>query len=79
MTDQHDTPHPTVAAAPANGALPVIWKLRRARRFWRVLFILALAVAAVTAWGRFAAPMAPGHDYVARVAIEGAITTNPDS
>jgi protease-4 len=78
MTDQHDTPHPTEAAAPANGNLPVIWKLRRARRFWRVLFILALAVAAVTAWGRFAAPMATGNDYVARVVIAGVITTNPD-
>ncbi|WP_421761373.1 signal peptide peptidase SppA [Devosia sp.] len=67
MTDQSGDPAHLI---PANA------RLRRQRSLWRVLFFVALAVVVLVALGRYAATNTPT-DYIARVSINGVITTDP--
>lgn len=72
MTDQpiSDTlrpdPHNAVAAE----------TYRRSRGLWRMLAFIALAIAVIVGLGRFALPQGPAGDYVARLVIDGTITTD---
>lgn len=49
---------------------------RRSRGLWRVLAFIAVAVAIIVGLGRFALPQAQVGDYVARLVIDGTITTD---
>ncbi|KRA47647.1 signal peptide peptidase SppA [Devosia sp. Root635] len=49
---------------------------RRSRGLWRVLAFSALAIAIVVGLGRFALPQNPTGNYVARLVIDGTITTD---
>ena len=49
---------------------------RRSRGLWRVLAFIALAIAIVVGLGRFMLPDSPVGDYVARLVIDGTITTD---
>ncbi len=55
--------------------IPAASHLRRSRRRWRIAAILALVIAVVALSGRFAATGGPG-DHIARVAIDGIISTD---
>jgi protease-4 len=66
-----------LSADPAN-LIPANARLRRSRRLWRVLFVVALAVAVLALGGRFAMDANPVGDRVARIAIDGVITTDPE-
>jgi protease-4 len=72
MTDQpisepsRPDPHSVIAAE----------TYRRSRGLWRVLAFIALAVAIIVGLGRFALPQGPDGDYVARLVIDGTITTD---
>jgi protease-4 len=50
-------------------------KFRRSRGFWRILAFLALALLVIVAFARFAMPSGNA-DYVARVVIDGTITSD---
>lgn len=52
-------------------------QLRRSRRIWRVLFFLALAVAALAVAGRFLLADGATGDRIARINVNGAIATDP--
>jgi protease-4 len=72
MTDQpihssHDL-HSAVAAD----------RFRRSRGLWRVLALIAAAVAVIVLVGRFALPSGPVGEHIARVVIDGTIATDPD-
>ena len=67
MSEYSPDPHATMAAE----------TYRRSRGRWRVLAFIALAIAAVVAIGRFAWPDSPAGDHVARLVIDGTITTDP--
>ncbi len=49
---------------------------RRSRGLWRVLAFLALGLAVILAIGRFALPPSAAGNYVARLEIDGTITTD---
>ena len=72
MTDQpiaqpsRPDPHATIAAE----------TYRRSRGLWRVLAFIALAIAVIVGLGRFALPQGPADDYVARLVIDGTISTD---
>ena len=67
MTDQPTSnPHTVIAAE----------TYRKSRGLWRVLAFIALALAIVVGLGRFALPDRPAGDYVARLVIDGTITTD---
>lgn len=57
--------------------IPVTRALRRSRGRWRIFAFVVLAAAIVVALARFA-PMTPAADIVARVAIDGTITTDAE-
>jgi protease IV len=63
-------------ADPAH-LIPANSKLRRSRSIWRVLFFLALAIAALAIAGRFALESGAVGDRIARIAIDGTIVTDP--
>lgn len=73
-------PAPAEALPPAPAERPhlvaAIGQLRRSRRLWRVLFVLALVVAVVAIAGRFALENRPSGDQIARIAIDGTIITD---
>jgi protease-4 len=52
-------------------------RFRRSRGLWRALTFVALALAVLLAFGRFA-PGTPQQDHIARLVIDGAITSDPD-
>lgn len=57
--------------------IPANAKLRKSRRTWRVLFFLALAIAVLAIAGRFALEANnPVGDRIARISIDGVITTD---
>jgi protease-4 len=62
-------------ADPAH-MIPAASKLRRSRTLWRVLFFLALAVAVAAIAGRFALESGGVGDRIARVTVNGTITTD---
>lgn len=66
-TEIHDPAH----------LIPAAGKLRRSRRLWRVLFFLALAVAAIAIAGRFASETGGVGNRIARINIDGIISTDP--
>lgn len=66
-TEIHDPAH----------LIPAAGKLRRSRRLWRVLFFLALAVAAIAIAGRFANETGGVGNRIARINIDGIISTDP--
>ena len=69
MTDQPlPDPHATIAAQ----------RYRKSRGLWRVLAFIALALAIILGLGRFAWPEGQGGDHVARLVIDGTITTDRD-
>ena len=70
MTDQPETSRPDAHAVFAAESY------RKSRGLWRVLAFIALALAVVVGLGRFALPQSPAGDYVARLVIDGAITTD---
>lgn len=72
MTDQPD-PAPT---RPDAHTVIAAETYRRSRGLWRVLAFIALAIAVVVGLGRFALPESPVGDYVARLVIDGTITTD---
>lgn len=57
--------------------IPATSQLRRSRRLWRVLFFLALAVAALAVAGRFAFNDGPIGERIARINVDGTIATDP--
>ena len=63
-------------ADPAH-LIPATSKLRRSRSIWRVLFFVALAIAALAVAGRCALEGGAVGDRVARIAIDGTIVTDP--
>ena len=72
MTDQPNSETPRTDAHAAVAAETY----RRSRGLWRVLAFIALALAVVVGLGRFALPQGPAGDYVARLVIDGTITTD---
>lgn len=66
----------TFSADPAH-LIPANTTLRRSRSRWRVLFFLALIVAALAGLARFGGPADLETDSIARVTIAGTITTDP--
>jgi protease-4 len=70
----------TVASEPAASQRPhlvaALAHLRRSRRLWRILFVIALIVAAVAIGGRFAMQAGETSDQIARIAIDGTIITD---
>jgi protease-4 len=62
-------------ADPAH-MIPATSRLRRSRTVWRVLFFVALAVAAIAIAGRFALESGGVGDRIARVTVNGTITTD---
>lgn len=66
-----ENPHDPAHLIPAAG------KLRRSRRLWRVLFFIALAIAAVAIVGRFASETGAVGNRIARITIDDAIVTDP--
>lgn len=65
-TEIHDPAH----------LIPAAGKLRRSRRLWRVLFFLALAVAVIAVVGRFASETGGVGNRIARINIDGIISTD---
>ena len=63
-------------ADPAH-LIPATSRLRRSRTLWRVLFFVALAVAAVAIVGRFALESGAVGDRIARISVDGTIFTDP--
>jgi protease IV len=63
------------AADPAH-LIPANSQLRRSRRFWRVLFFVALAIAVLAVAGRFAFNGGAISDRIARLVIDGTIITD---
>ena len=72
MTDQPISQPPRSDAHTAVAAETY----RRSRGLWRVLTFIALAIAIIVGLGRFALPQGPDGDYVARLVIDGTITTD---
>jgi len=72
MTDQ---PIPDPSRPDAHGIIAAE-TYRRSRGLWRVLAFIALALAIVVGLGRFTLPDSPVGDYVARLVIDGTITTD---
>ena len=70
MSDQAQTvdPHTAIAAE----------RFRKSRGLWRVLAFIALALSVVLGLGRFALPDRPEGDHIARLVIDGTITSDPD-
>lgn len=66
MTDMPNDPHTVIAAE----------TYRKSRGLWRVMAFIAAAIAIVVGLGRFALPDSPAGDYVARLVIDGTITTD---
>ncbi|MGN6489421.1 MAG: signal peptide peptidase SppA [Devosia sp.] len=64
------------SADPAH-LIPANARLRRSRRLWRVLFFLAAIVAAIALLARFALPENGPGERIARVSINGVISTDP--
>jgi protease-4 len=62
-------------ADPAH-LIPATSRLRRSRTLWRVLFFVALAIAVAAIAGRFALEHAGVGDRIARIGINGTITTD---
>ncbi len=62
-------------ADPAH-LIPATSRLRRSRTLWRVLFFVALAIAVVALVGRFAFESGGIGDRIARVTVNGTITTD---
>ena len=50
---------------------------RRSRGLWRVLAFVALAIAILALVGRFAWPDKAAADHIARLVVDGTITTDP--
>ena len=67
MTDLSPDPHTSLAAE----------TYRKSRGLWRVLAFLALALAVILGLGRFAWPETGAGDHVARLVVDGTITTDP--
>lgn len=66
-----------VSGDPAH-LIPANSKLRKSRRLWRVLFFVALAIAALAVAGRFALDSSSAvGDRIARIKIDGVIATDP--
>lgn len=60
-------------------AIPAQKKLSRSRSLWRLIAFVAIALVLIVAVGRFAMPGAQqGEDHIARLVINGVITTNPE-
>ena len=74
MTDQ---PIPQTSR-PDHHTVVAAETYRKSRGLWRVLAFIALAIAIVVGLGRFALPDRPAGDYVARLVIDGTITTDRD-
>ena len=72
MTDQ---PNHEPARADAHTVIAAE-TYRKSRGLWRVLAFIALAMAVVVGLGRFAMPDRPDGDFVARLVIDGTITTD---
>ena len=69
MTDQpRPDPHALIATE----------RFRRSRALWRVLAFVALAIAVIVGVGRFVLPEGAAGAHVARLVVDGAITTDPD-
>lgn len=70
MTDETNSaprdPHAVIAAE----------TYRKSRGMWRVLAFIALAIAIIVGLGRFALPTTPAGDHIARLVIDGTITTD---
>jgi protease IV len=58
--------------------LPATSQLRRSRRLWRILFFMALAVAALALAVRFVGDAGVAGSRIARINIHGTIATDPD-
>jgi len=56
--------------------LPAVHRLRRSRLTWRILFFVALIVAAGAIAGRFALQPGVVGDHIARITVNGTITTD---
>ncbi|KQX38586.1 hypothetical protein ASD04_07940 [Devosia sp. Root436] len=72
MTDQ---PSPEPSRADAHTVIAAE-TYRRSRGLWRVLAFIALAIAVIVGLGRFSLPQGPAGEYVARLVIDGTITTD---
>lgn len=69
--------HPDAAPNLAAHLLPAHHALRRSRGRWRVVAFIALALAIIAVVGRFAlSEQGPGN-HIARVVVDGMITTDP--
>ncbi|MDB5587525.1 MAG: sppA [Devosia sp.] len=72
MTDQPDPARPI----DAHGVVAAE-TYRRSRGFWRVLAFVALAIAVLALLGRFAFSNTPVGDHIARLVVDGTISTDP--
>lgn len=57
--------------------IPATSRLRRSRTLWRVLFFVALAVAAIAIAGRFGLESGAIGDRIVRITVDGTIVTDP--
>jgi len=62
---------------PAN-AIPAASALRRSRFVWRIVAFVALVAAVLAVGGRYATEYGLSGDQIARVVIDGTITTSPE-
>ena len=58
-------------------AIPAASQLRRSRFRWRILAFVALVIAILAGVGRFTTENGLSGDRIARVTIDGTITTDP--
>jgi protease-4 len=58
--------------------IPVTSRLRSSRRRWRVLAFIALAIAILAIAGRFALQAGQVGDHIARITINGTISSDPE-
>lgn len=71
------TSQPETAPGMAAHLLPANHALRRSRGRWRAVAFVALALAVLALVGRFALVDQGGREHIARVVVDGMITTDP--
>ena len=75
MTDQLNPDHSR--PADPHAAVAAV-RFRKSRGLWRVLAFIAVAIAIIVGLGRFGLPDSPAGNHIARIEIDGTITTDAE-